>query len=134
MARSGYVLVVDDEADIVTLIVDFLREEGYVACGAHNAETALAIIAAHPPAIILLDLFMPQASGLDLWDHLQRDEFSDVSVVLMTASPRAAETMREKGVADYLAKPFDLDQLLECVSRYVRAGAPESVSPELLQP
>ena len=119
MHGAGDVLVVDDEADIVELIVDFLREEGYAARGALNGDAALAAINEHTPAVILLDLFMPHLTGMGLWEHLQRQEFGDIPVVLMTASPRAAETMLEKGVSDFLAKPFDLDQLLACISRYV---------------
>jgi two-component system nitrogen regulation response regulator NtrX len=121
MPRSGYILVVDDEVDIVDLIVDFLQEEGYAVQGALNGDTALAAITAQSPAVILLDLFMPHPMGAGLWDHLQREEFSDIPVVLMTASPRAAEAIIEKGVAGYLAKPFDLEQLLACIAGYVCA-------------
>ena len=127
MPRLGYVLVVDDEPDIVDLIVDFLSEEGYAVRGALNSEEALPAINAQRPAVILLDLLMPHENGRGLWDQLRSAGLSDIPIVMMSASKRAAEMMLDQGVADYLAKPFDLDELLACVTRYVcRDSAPDS--------
>lgn len=120
MEYSADILVVDDEADIVEFVVDFLRDEGYSVRGALNGDEALAAINDHPPAVILLDLFMPSLTGMGLWEHLKRQDLVNIPVVLMTASPHAAEAMLANGAADYLPKPFDLDQLLACVSRYLR--------------
>lgn len=117
MQQFGDILVVDDESNIVDLIVELLEDEGYSVRSALNGELALLEIERQPPAMILLDMFMPQMTGLMLWEHLQNQGISDIPVVLMTASPRAAETMQ--GAADYLAKPFDIEQLLECVARHV---------------
>jgi len=130
MPRSGYILVVDDEIDIVDLVIDFLQEEGYTVRGALNGDTALAAITAQLPALILLDLFIPNQVGAGLWEHLRREEFSSIPVVLMTASPRAAEAIIEKRVAGYLPKPFDLEQLLACIASYVcRSDAQDQVLP-----
>jgi CheY-like chemotaxis protein len=118
MQQSGDILVVDDEANIVDLVVELLEDEGYRVRSALNGEMALAEIERQPPAMILLDMFMPQMTGLMLWEHLQKQGLAHIPVVLMTASPRAAETIQ--GVADYLPKPFDIEQLLDCVARYVR--------------
>jgi CheY-like chemotaxis protein len=124
MQRSGGVLVVDDQIDIVDLIIDFLREERYIVRGVIDGAAALAAIEAQPPAMILLDMFMPNMTGTELWEYLQRHDLADIPVVLMTASQSAAENLLAQGVADYLPKPFDLDQLLACVDRYVhREGA-----------
>jgi CheY-like chemotaxis protein len=126
MQRTGSVLVVDDQGDIVDLIVDFLRDEGYNVHGVTDGAAALAAIAAQPPAMILLDMFMPHMTGMELWEYLQRHELAGIPVVLMTASPSAAENLLAQGATDYLAKPFDLDNLLACVERYVR---PEGTPP-----
>jgi CheY-like chemotaxis protein len=120
MQRTGSVLVVDDQSDIVDLVVDFLRDEGYSVHGVTDGAAALAAIELRPPALILLDMFMPQMTGIELWEYLQRHSLADIPVVLMTASPSAAENLLAQGATDYLAKPFDLDQLLACVARYVR--------------
>jgi CheY-like chemotaxis protein len=133
MQQSSSVLVVDDQTEIVDLIVDFLQDEGYNVYGVTDGVSALAAIEAHPPALILLDMFMPHMTGIELWEYLQRHHLATIPVVLMTASPSAAENLLAQGATDYLAKPFDLDQLLACVARYVwREGAapiPSSILP-----
>lgn len=126
MQRAGSVLVVDDQTEIVELVVDFLRDEGYSVRGVTDGAAALAAIEAQPPAMVLLDMFMPHMTGSELWQHLQRQDLGAIPVVLMTASPSAAENLLAQGATDYLAKPFDLEQLLECVARYVQ---PEDSSP-----
>jgi CheY-like chemotaxis protein len=118
MQQPGDILVVDDEANIVDFVVELLQDEGYSVRSALNGELALAAIGQQPPALILLDMFMPQMTGVMLWEHLQQLGLSEIPVVLMTASPRAMATM--PGATDYLAKPFDIDELLECVARYAR--------------
>lgn len=135
MQRTGNVLVIDDQHDIVDLIIDFLRDEGYSVHGATDGASALATIAAQPPALILLDMFMPHMTGIELWEHLQSHELADIPVVLMTASPSAAESLLAQGATGYLAKPFDLDNLLACVKRYVRhEGSPPPQSSTLPVP
>src|SRR5690242_17983858 len=114
MQRTGSVLVVDDQRDIVDLIVDVLRDEGYTVHGLTDGAAALAAIEEQPPALILLDMFMPQMTGIELWRYLQSHNLADIPVVLMTASPSAAENLLAQGATDYLAKPFDLDQLIAC--------------------
>ncbi len=132
MQRPGSVLVVDDQIDIVELIVDFLRDEGYSVYGVTNGAAALATIAAQPPALILLDMFMPYMTGVELWEQLQRHNLTDIAVVLMTASPSAAERLLSQGATDYLAKPFELDHLLDCVARYVRREDTSPTQPPAL--
>jgi two-component system response regulator ChvI len=132
MQRSGGVLVVDDQIDIVDLIVDFLRDEGYSVHGVTDGATALEVIAAQPPALILLDMYMPHMTGMELWDYLQRHQLGDIPVVLMTASPSAAAELLALGATDYLAKPFDLDQLLDCVARYIRREGPSPAQSSML--
>ena len=124
MERSGDILVVDDEADIVNLVVDLLQDEGYKVRSAFNGEMALAAIAQQPPAMILVDMYMPQMTGVMLLEHLKSNGASHIPVVLMTASPSAAEPLVNENLVDYLAKPFDIDQLLSCVARHLRADAP----------
>ena len=124
MQQTGSILVIDDQTEIVELVVDFLRDEGYSVRGVTDGAAALATIEAQPPAMILLDMFMPHMSGVELWEYFQGQNMVDVPVVLMTASPSAAESLLARGATDYLAKPFDLDQLLACVARYVQHEGP----------
>jgi CheY-like chemotaxis protein len=117
MRQAGDILVVDDEVDIVNLVVDILQDEGYQVRSAFNGEMALAAIAHRQPAMILMDMYMPQMTGIMLLQHLRATGIVTIPVVLMTASPRAAEPLLNMDLVDYLAKPFDIDQLLQCVAR-----------------
>jgi CheY-like chemotaxis protein len=132
MQRPGSVLVVDDQVDIVELVVDFLRDEGYRVSGVTDGATALSVIESQRPVLLLLDMFMPHMNGVELWDYIRRQDLADIAVVLMTASPTMAEGLLPQEPADYLAKPFDLDQLLACVARYVRREDASPTSPPAL--
>ena len=132
MRPAGDILVVDDEADIVNLVVELLQDEGYEVRSAFSGEMALAAIAQQQPAMILMDMYMPQMTGIMLLEHMRTNGIADIPVVLMTASPRAAEPLLNMDMVDYLAKPFDIDQLLESVARNLNRtsanGAP-SIAP-----
>jgi CheY-like chemotaxis protein len=127
MRQAGDILVVDDEVDIVNLVVELLQDEGYEVRSAFNGEMALAAIAQQQPAMILMDMYMPQMTGIMLLEHMRTNGISAIPVVLMTASPRAAEPLLNMDLVDYLAKPFDIDQLLQCVARnFSRATATDT--------
>jgi len=119
MSRAGDILVVDDEVNIVGLVVDLLHDEGYTVRSALNGAEALHVIAEHRPALILMDMYMPQMTGMKLLEHLQAQGIADIPVILMTASPSTAEKLGANATIDYLAKPFDIEELLRCVSRHV---------------
>jgi CheY-like chemotaxis protein len=129
MRQPGDILVVDDETDIVNLVVELLQDEGYQVRSAFNGEMALAAIERQQPAMILMDMYMPQMTGIMLLEHLRANGMLDIPVVLMTASPRAAESVADIALVDYLAKPFDIEQLLQCVARNLhRHGSADSTS------
>jgi CheY-like chemotaxis protein len=129
MRQPGDILVVDDETDIVNLVVELLQDEGYQVRSAFNGEMALAAIERQQPAMILMDMYMPQMTGIMLLEHLRANGMVDIPVVLMTASPRAAESVADIALVDYLAKPFDIEQLLQCVARNLhRRGSADTTS------
>lgn len=126
MQQTGSVLVVDDQIDIVELVVDFLKDEGFSAVGATDGLTALSMIQENPPSLLLLDMFMPDMNGIQLWQHLQEQQYYNLPIVLMTASPNIAADLLPPQAAYYLAKPFDLNQLLECVNQHLSPNQPPS--------
>ncbi len=119
MQRPGDILVVDDEAHILSLIVELLEDEGYKVRSASNGAAALVQIVDQPPALILMDMYMPQMDGMRLLEVLQQQGITDIPIVLMTASPGAAKQVMEVAAIEYLAKPFDIDTILDYVTRYV---------------
>lgn len=113
-----YVLVVDDDPGIREIVEWALTDEGYTVVTVANGEEALRRVEQRVPAVVLLDLQMPVMTG---WDVLHRLRASRVTapVVFMTAGYQAQEEARRHGVAGFLAKPFDLADLLNAVDRFV---------------
>lgn len=110
------ILVVDDESRYRSLYVQVLRDAGFETLEAGNAEDAAARIAAQPPAMVISDVRMPGASGIDLLRQT-RASHPDLPFLLITAyaDVRGAVDALKLGAVDYLAKPVDLDELLAAV-------------------
>lgn len=127
---SPQILVVDDEATIRDLLRAVLEDEGYEVATASGAGDALAALATLEPALVLSDVAMPVVSGLELCRRI-RARGGRVPVVLMSASyaPDPADE-HACGADGFLSKPFDLDQLLQTVTRY--AGLPRNAAGVLI--
>ena len=123
MPRTGSILVVDNEPTIVDLLVEILTDEGYIAYSAPNGADALALIARHPPALILLDMQMSDISAAELIVHLRLGGLATLPIVLLSTVSLQATPQLILGRIECLDKPFDLDDLLACVARYVQPAA-----------
>jgi len=113
-----HILIVDDDATVLTALKDALSTAGFVVDAAESAVVALTMIATRRPAIVVSDVRMPDLGGLDLLTEL-RARAPDVDVVLMTAfddMPTVVEAMK-RGAAEFLVKPLDLDELLKTLDR-----------------
>jgi len=117
------ILVVDDDGDLCQNTIEILQNAGYQAMGADTAEAGLAQLTKHHFDLILLDVVMPGMWGQDALP-LFRKQSPATDIIIMTAFAtvdNAVELMRT-GAADYLTKPFDLDQLLTAVRRCLEEG------------
>jgi DNA-binding NtrC family response regulator len=112
---TAKILIVDDDADIVTVLEDRLHSLGYCTVVARDGREALEQIAQESPHLVLLDLTLPKLSGLDVLKHLNRSKQTDgLPIVVMTAHGSihtAVEAMKE-GAYDFLTKPLEKDHLL----------------------
>ena len=109
------VLVVDDDAALCQFIADALEPEGYKTVRAADGHAALAAVEVSMPDLILLDVQMPGIDGWDVLGQLRAKAGPQRSIVVMTGQYEGQERALESGAQGYLAKPFDLDDLLECV-------------------
>ena len=108
----------DDDGDILALVEAVLAEEGYEVSVARNGREALGGLSRSLPDLILLDLAMPVMNGWEFVRALrERGEVARVPIVVMTASPQPSGQVLPASVTAYLAKPFDLDDLLSCVAK-----------------
>ena len=125
MATESYVLVVDDDPAIRGLVADALREEGYsVDLAAHGRE-ALEAMRARRPATVVLDLMMPIMDGFTFIEACRNEQLCEnVPIVVMSAVQDALQRVQAASIQAYLAKPFDLNELIRTVAMHAqRNGA-----------
>lgn len=130
--KKGPVLIVDDEADIRNLIAINLRREGYETLLAETGAQAIERLKGATPALILLDLMLPDVSGTELCRRFRADPATrEVPVLMLTA--RSEEIDRvvgfEVGADDYVTKPFSVRELMLRVKAILRRR-PEAASAE----
>ncbi len=106
------ILVVDDEAMVRNMLVQYLSLRGYRALAAQHGEEALAIVRDSPPDLALLDMYMPGMNGVEVLRRLRANGYKG-GVVALTASQDAAllQEALELGSVDVLGKPVDLERL-----------------------
>jgi len=119
--KKPKVLIVDDEANIRSILSALLRKNGYQVEVADSGESGLDVCAQFMPAVLLLDLKMPGIDGIKVMEILDKQLKADCKVIIMTAhgEVRSAVEAMKKGAFDYLQKPFDNDELLALISRAV---------------
>lgn len=117
------VLVVDDDETVRETLVEFFATFAYTARGAATASEARRLAAEHAPDVVLLDLRLPDASGLQLLDALRADE-PDLGVIVLSgfADVRSTVEAMQRGAVDVLEKPVDLEALAAAVERAAKIG------------
>ncbi len=117
----AWILIVDDEPEMVRGLQDNLRFEGYQTLTATHGREGLRLALQEAPDLILLDVMMPELSG---WDVLRalRQERVDIPVILLTARGEEVDRVLglELGADDYITKPFSLRELLARVRAVLR--------------
>ncbi len=112
------ILIVDDEKQIRRIVSVLLAEKGFEVAEADSGETALALQHEFQPHVVLLDLSLPGMDGLEtLKRMLERDPHIDCIIMTAYGTIRSAVQAMRLGAFDYLAKPFDNDELLMIIGR-----------------
>jgi two-component system, OmpR family, alkaline phosphatase synthesis response regulator PhoP len=120
---STRILIVEDDPDIADLVARYLDKAGFVTERAANGRDALAIMAAKPPELMVLDLMLPHVDGLEVCRQARANPHTAaIPIIMLTA--RAEESERivglELGADDYLAKPFSPNELVARVRALLR--------------
>jgi DNA-binding response OmpR family regulator len=114
------VLIVDDNAQVRSLVADVLAEAGLSVASASDGAEALEALQAVKPQVIVLDLQMPIMDGAEFFRRL-RDN-GDATPVLILSTYDARSAREELGADDALPKPFDIDELVDRVEALLPAG------------
>lgn len=113
--RTGTILVVDDDHDILDAIAEVLTREGYRVVAASDGAEAIARLAAEPIDLILLDLLMPTMSG---WEVIEQRGDAPPPIVVISAAPK--DVVPSSSVRVVLQKPFVRGELLATVAAHLR--------------
>lgn len=121
MTTKGRVLIVEDDPESQEMTCEVLRLGGHECCGASDGKQALEYLRAHePPALILLDLMLPELDGAQVLAEIRKDpRLSATPVVLMSGERDLEGKVAVLGAAGALHKPFGVEQLLSTVGRFV---------------
>lgn len=114
------VLVCDDDPAILRLVELNLEIEGYDVFTAHHGEEAYEVAMRENPDLIILDIMMPRMNGYETCEKLKAtDQTKQIPVIFLSAKAQQSdiEKGRSYGVADYLTKPFDPEELIRVVER-----------------
>lgn len=127
------VLVVEDEPALLHLVRRTLEVSGFTVRGAGTAAAAVAAAREHAPDLAVVDVMLPDGSGLDLM-HRLRDLSEDLPVVLLTARDGVEDRLTgfAVGADDYVTKPFAVAELVARVNAVLRRSAPDGPVPEVL--
>ena len=125
MSEQHTILVVEDETSIASFVAAYLKNAGYGVRTASSAQTALAEMVSETPALIVLDLNLPDGDGVELCRRIRKS--SDVPILMLTARDEDVDKIigLEVGADDYMTKPFNPRELVARVKSVLRRAAPD---------
>ena len=129
MKRSPRILCVDDEYSNLDLLESLLRPHGYETIRALNGRGGLAVLAAKPVDLVLLDINMPVMNGHELCKKIKSDpQLSHIPVIMITSLDSKENKMKgmEAGAEEFLSKPFDQAEMLLRVGNILRSAEYEN--------
>lgn len=123
---SRTVLIIEDEADAAELFAEMMRVSGFHVLKTTNSVPALSMMTASKPDVVILDIMMPETSGLDILRQMRRDPaLAGVPVVVVSAKSMPADIKNgmEAGASTYLTKPVGFLELKEAVEKAMGSHA-----------
>jgi DNA-binding response OmpR family regulator len=125
MTTQHSILVVEDETSIASFVAAYLKNAGYAVRTAATSQAALTDVASEMPALIVLDLNLPDGDGVELCRRIRKS--SDVPILMLTARDEDVDKIigLEVGADDYMTKPFNPRELVARVKCVLRRAAPE---------
>lgn len=125
---QGYLLIVEDDPDILRLLKTTLAFNGYRVFTAHNGCEGLEAVQRERPALVIADIMMPKMDGFGLLNRLRLNPLTRaIPVVVITATyitPEDREFVQSIGATRFIQKPIDMEQFLATIRELLRQGAP----------
>lgn len=123
------VLIIEDEADAADLFAEMMRVSGFRVLKTFSSAPAISMMTAEKPDVILLDIMMPEISGLDILRQMRADpNLAQIPVIVVSAKSMPADIKNgmEAGASTYLTKPVGFLELKEAVERALGRQSPAS--------
>ena len=121
MSNTRRVVCIEDEPEMIDLVKLILSRKGFQVTGAMGGREGLEVIARDNPALVLLDLMMPDMDGWEVYQKMKADEaMKAIPVIVVTAKAQSIDKVLGLHIAkvdDYITKPFGPQELLESVER-----------------
>jgi DNA-binding response OmpR family regulator len=119
---TALILVIEDNESIQEFLQLALTNEGYGVVSAYNGQQALEIVEAQRPNLILLDMWMPKMDGKAFVNRYRSLPHGTAPIIVMTSYDDVTlDKSFLSTVDDYLAKPFDLNRLLDCIESHLQS-------------
>ncbi|HQF44744.1 MAG TPA: response regulator transcription factor [Anaerolineaceae bacterium] len=121
MTKSDLILLVDDEASIVSLLRLYLEREGFVVASTGDGLTALELAEKLEPSLVVLDVMLPEMDGFEVCRRL-RSAYRSIAIIMLTAREDDIDKILglELGADDYMTKPFNPRELVARVKAILR--------------
>lgn len=125
-------LLIDDDQELCELLASWLAQEGFVVRACHDGQSARQALATQAPAAVVLDVMLPDGSGLELLKQL-RSEHAELPVLMLSARGEPLDRILglELGADDYLAKPCDPRELTARLRAVLRRSHPAATTTQL---
>jgi DNA-binding response OmpR family regulator len=126
-AGTRKVVCIEDEPEMIDLIRLILGRKGFDVLGAPGGKEGLALIREHNPALVLLDLMMPDMDGWEVYQQIKADaDIRETPVIVVTAKAQSIDKVLGLHIAkvdDYISKPFSPQELIESVEKVLTSVA-----------
>lgn len=121
--ESNRILIVDDEPEVHAVLGKMLLKSGYAVQSAYNAQEAYAKIQDSRPDLVILDIMMPEVSGIEVCNRLKGDpQTKDILILIVSAKDAQADRIEglTHGADDYVSKPFHLRSLIRKIEHMLQ--------------
>ncbi len=120
----GSILIIEDDKSIQQFLRTLLEDEGYEVRQASNGLEALDLLNVYSPNLILLDIAMPLLDGWGFLKGYQEQDRGPVPIIALSATANFRLPEKWVGFSGFLAKPFNISELLNCITQYLGTSVP----------
>lgn len=123
MSKLAKIMIIDDQQDILDLMNDLLTPEGYRVTALKQVEDIFLEIEKNEPDIILIDFLLAGINGGELCAQIKKNpKTGHIPVIFLSAHSRVLESLGHYGYDDFIAKPFDIKDVLATIERHLLSG------------